>query len=117
EGRTKLFESVPEKQVAGLYNRLQPGARTDDFAQYFKDKFPSSRGEGLSFLRHRMPAAPAPATTTGTAAPAGGEALGKSIAVAGCSLPSKESGAPHIRFGLSMEGDGYLYNPKYWIGE
>jgi protein-glutamine gamma-glutamyltransferase-like protein len=117
EALTKLFESVPEKHVEGLYNRLQPGARTDDFAQYLKDKFPSSRAEGLSFLRHRMPVSPAPATTTGNAAPAGGEALGESIAVAGCSLPSKDSGAPQIRFGLSMEGDGYLCNPKYWIVE
>ncbi|MEW5930289.1 MAG: DUF4157 domain-containing protein [Gemmatimonadota bacterium] len=114
EGLVRLFETVPEDQVAGLYHRLEPGARTDDFAQYFKDKYAFSRAEGLLVLRNRMPA-PAKAATGAKSSPeVPGKAIGQEIAAACGSLPSKDTGAPLIGFGLALSGSGYTMNPKYW---
>lgn len=116
EALVGLFKTVPDAQVAGLYHRLEPGAKTDDFAQYFKQKYPRSRAEGLAYLRGRAPTGKAAiGSKSGPAMP--GPKVGESIAAAGCSLPSNESGKPLIRFGQSMSGDGYTMNPKYWFVE
>ncbi|HVE85733.1 MAG TPA: hypothetical protein VND93_22920 [Myxococcales bacterium] len=116
KGLTDLFRTVPDPQVGGLFYRLHPGAPTDDFAQYFKNNFGVSRKEGLLFLRNRMPASAIKEADT-PSPPVSSEVIGKGLAVAGCSLPSKASGAPEIPFGMSMEGAGWLFNPKYWVVE
>jgi hypothetical protein len=41
----------------------------------------------------------------------------RDIVIAACSLPVKVSGEPLILFGMCMNGDGWLFNPKYWIVE
>lgn len=114
EALVGLFGTVPEEQVAGLYHRLEPGAKTDDFALYFRQKFTFTRAEGLTYLRGRMPAPAKAATGAKTSPEVPGKEIGKEIAASCGGVPTTDSGAPAIGFGNSMAGDGYRMNPKYW---
>ncbi|MBN1203483.1 MAG: DUF4157 domain-containing protein [Myxococcaceae bacterium] len=118
EALTALFGTVPPEQAQLLYDRLEPGAATDDFAQYFKDKFPQSRADGLAFLRQQILKAPAQAEAKEPAQVISGQEIGKNAAQAAQKLPIKpETGAPLIPFGQSSVGEGYMLNPKYWTVE
>jgi len=50
----ELFRTVPADQARRLYSRLEPGAATDDFAQYLKQQFPQTRPEALRVLRDQF---------------------------------------------------------------
>jgi Protein-glutamine gamma-glutamyltransferase len=115
-----VFEAVPPNDAQDLYDRLEPGAPTDDFAQYFKTHFRNSRDDALALLRQRIAKIPAPESERRTVAERRieGEAVGENITEAARLLPfNPVTGAPLISFGQAMEGEGYLLNPRYWIVE
>ena len=99
----ELFTTVPQSRIEHLYRRLDPGAGTDDFAQYLKDKFTKTRADGLAFLRNSF-SGKFPGTS---AAPTGD--VGANTATAATALPTG------IPFGSAMGGDGWFFNPKYWV--
>ena len=98
-----LFGTVPQSRIAHLYHRLDPGAPTDDFAQFFKDKFTKTRADGLGFLRNHVTAG-LPGTSAGFDTD-----VGANTGIAATSLPTG------IPFATSMGGRGWIFNPKYWV--
>ena len=95
--------TVLQSRIEHLYRRLDPGAGTDDFAQYLKDKFTKTRADGLAFLRNSFSG-----KFPGTSAALTGD-LGANTATAATALPSG------IPFGVAMAGKGWFFNPKYWV--
>jgi hypothetical protein len=98
-----LFATVPQARIEHLYRRLDPGAPTDDFAQYFKDKFSKTRSDGLGYLRNHVAGG-----LPGQSAPVTGD-VGANTAAAAASMPSG------MHFQGAMVGDGWFLNPKYWV--
>lgn len=118
EALTEIFATMPADEARRLYNRLEPGAPKDDFAQYFKNNFPQSRALGLASLRQKfLSEQPSLAASQNSEPTLKGETIGKQIAVAGCQLPVNKDDPVHVKFGNSIVGDGYIHNPKYWIVE
>ena len=115
-----LIDSVPDVHARRLHDRLEPGAETDDFANYLKWHFPNTRPDALGILRRKYLALPAPAPAPAGNAPAKkppteikDEAIGKETAGAACKLPTD------IQFaGVMSEGaEGLKLNVDYWIVE
>ncbi len=99
-----LFESVPANRAKGLYDRLNPGAVTDDFAQYLKNNFPHIRSEALNVLKEKFAAPLIPSDAQ--------ISTGENVVAAATSFPS---GVHFI--GDLKTGNGIELNPEYWIVE
>jgi hypothetical protein len=115
-----LFDSVPDIHARRLHDRLEPGAETDDFANYLKWHFPNTRPDALGILRRKYLALPAPAPAPSGNAPAQkppaeikGETIGKETATAACKLPTD------VQFGniMGSGGEGLKLNVDYWVVE
>ncbi|MBD2520090.1 DUF4157 domain-containing protein, partial [Nostoc sp. FACHB-973] len=120
EALTQLFATVSSDQAKNLYNRLEPGSPKDDFAQYFKNQFPKSRTQGLAFLRQKFLSMPQSYETSKKSKPSqfiSSETIGQQISDASCKLPVTTDNIIRVSFGQSMNDNGYIYNPRYWIVE